>query len=464
MKLRFAAAAAALLTAFVLSGCGNGGGQPDLGVIDWEDRDGRAEQFVMALVNGEYAAAAAGFDAAMRRGLGERGLQKAWEDTAEAAGRFLSLAGIEVVPHDEYDIYEVLSRHEKTGIKSRVVFSPDGLVAGLFFSFAEDLAAWDMAPAVKDGYTEFPIILGEGTEYPLRGMLTVPDGVSGKVPGVVLVHGSGPQDMDETVFENKPFLEIAEYLSANGFAVIRYDKRTYTHGAKMLQELGGSLSVWEETIEDAILATEMLKADSRIDRDRVFILGHSLGGMLAPRIHAMGGDYAGLILFAGSPRSLLEIIADQQRMAVLETLEGEALEAALEAFELADEQIAAIVNMPDDEAKATTDASGASVYYWKDLHTHSAADYIEDITAPILVMHAGNDMQVFADKDFAGYQELLAGRDNVTFKLYEGLNHLFMPSDITRRVDILDEYAVKANIDGQVLRDIAEWLRAFAGG
>ncbi|MCL2286291.1 MAG: alpha/beta fold hydrolase [Firmicutes bacterium] len=154
------------------------------------------------------------------------------------------------------------------------------------------------------------VVIGQGTEWELDGLLTLPIGAGGTVPAVVLVHGSGPADMDATIFENRPFLEIAEYLAANGIAVIRYNKRTFTHGAEMIRQLGGSLTVWAETIEDAILATEILRADPRIDENRVFILGHSLGGALAPRIHAYGGDFAGLILFAGSPRSLLEIIFD----------------------------------------------------------------------------------------------------------------------------------------------------------
>jgi hypothetical protein len=167
----------------------------------------------------------------------------------------------------------------------------------------------------SEGFTDIPVIVGEGTDFPLNGILSMPDNVSGKIPAVVLVHGSGPQDMDETIFENKPFRDIAEHLASNEIAVIRYDKRTFAHGAKAVQTFGGGLSVWEETIEDAILAAEMLRSDPRIDENRVFIIGHSLGGMLAPRIHAEGGNFAGLILLAGSPRFLLDISKNQWKTA-----------------------------------------------------------------------------------------------------------------------------------------------------
>jgi len=310
------------------------------------------------------------------------------------------------------------------------------------------------------------IIIGKGTERELAGKLSLPKDYDGKVPAVVLVHGSGPQDMDETIYDNKPFRDIAEYLSANGIAVIRYDKRTFVHFSKMAQEFGGSLTVYEETIQDAILAAELLKTDLRIDKNRVYILGHSLGGMLAPRIHASGGNFAGLILFAGSPRSLLEIMGDQQVNYYLETKKGDELTEFLAylddgviATQLAS-QIEYIINMPDDEAKATDGGSGVSLYYYKDLLLNPIADFIKDINVPLLVMQGDNDWQVFKDKDFAMYKELLGSRKNVTLKLYEGLNHYFMPSTVTKSINIQDEYKIKANIDEQVLKDIVGWIKA----
>ncbi|MCL2020451.1 MAG: alpha/beta fold hydrolase [Oscillospiraceae bacterium] len=434
-------------------------------VIEWENHDLRAEQFVLALSNGDYSVAAEGFDADMNKALGVRGLRNAWEGMVKDAGEIIDFSSTEKVPHDEYDIYNVISIHENTGIVTRIVFSQDGLVAGLFFNFTDIPETSDTESVQNDGFTEIPVIIGENTEYPLKGVMTLPDDVTDKIPAVVLVHGSGASDMNGVPaalpgYPNAPFKEIAEYLSLNGIAVIRYDKRTLTHGAAMMQQLGGGLTVWEETIEDAISATRILKSDPRIDENRVYILGHSLGGSLAPRIHASGGDYAGLILFAGTPRSLIEVIADQQLLFALETMEGKELEETIALFEsgIVEEQEAAILNMPDDEAKAEVDASGVSMYYFKDLLQNPTEDYIKDITAPFLVMQAENDMQVFADKDFAMYQELLSGRDNVVFMLYEGLNHFFMPSAITSITDIFDEYKIKASVDEQVLRDIAEWV------
>ncbi|MDQ0188881.1 alpha/beta hydrolase family protein [Alicyclobacillus cycloheptanicus] len=153
------------------------------------------------------------------------------------------------------------------------------------------------------------IVIGADTKFPLNGILTIPEETNGLFPAVVLVHGSGPSNRDERVGNVAPFKDLAEGLSARGIAVIRYDKRTFVYGKQMRTDSG--LSVREETMEDAIRAANLLRSDPRIDADKIFILGHSMGGMLAPRIDAEGGDFAGIIMMAGSPRKLEEILLDQ---------------------------------------------------------------------------------------------------------------------------------------------------------
>ena len=94
------------------------------------------------------------------------------------------------------------------------------------------------------------ITVGAGTDYPLKGLLTLPDG-PGPFPAVVLVHGSGSSNMDEKIYKLTPFKDLAEALAGHGIAAIRYDKRSYTHGLKMLRQ--GDITVRQETIEDALL-------------------------------------------------------------------------------------------------------------------------------------------------------------------------------------------------------------------
>ena len=94
------------------------------------------------------------------------------------------------------------------------------------------------------------VIIGRETPYPLQGILSLPDHCSARVPAVVLVHGSGPADRDESIGANKPFRDIAEGLSNKGIAVLRYDKRTKVYGKQLLKAGPSAVTVKSDTIED----------------------------------------------------------------------------------------------------------------------------------------------------------------------------------------------------------------------
>jgi len=424
----------------------------------WEFYNERAEAFVKNMANGYFDEAFNMCDTTVKQAMPAASLQKdVWENIVAKAGKFIDIDKIDNQTYKQYHICFVTSKHENSGVTLRVVFSENGLISGLLI---DSFTTIPTETVKREGFTDYPVIIGESTDYPLNGILSIPDNATGKVPAVVLVQGSGPSDLDETIYENKPFRDIADYLASNGIAVIRYNKRTYTYGLKMTQELGGSLTVEEEIIQDAILATKILKSDSRIDENKVFILGHSLGAMLAPRIDAEGGDYAGLILLAGSPRSLLlDILYDQQMASVEDMPEGSDKISALSKMENYDEQAQALINLPDDEAKKTA-MSGAAAYYYKEMDKYPVSEYIQNITAPFLILQGSKDVQVSVDKDFEAYKELFDGRTNATFKLYEGLNHLFMPSTGANITNIMDEYKIPSHVDNQVLKDIADWIKS----
>jgi len=343
--------------------------------------------------------------------------------------------------------------------KLRRVVVPAALTAAFAFAFA---ACGTTGVGDRQAYLVEPVIIGEGGEWALDGLLTLPSQASAAnpVPAVVLVHGSGPADMDSSLFGNRPFLDIASHLSANGVAVIRYDKRTYTHGVRMMEVFGGNLTVWEESVEDAILAAELLRADPRIDENRVYMLGLSLGGMLAPRIHASGGNFSGLILLAGTPRSLSDIILEQFRTIVALTMEaGPEKDIQLTQLDMLEELFAAVPGMTHSQAMETQIMGGSSAYYFKDLAARSFADYVREVTIPILAMQGGRDFQVRPDKDFVLLKELLEGRDNVTFKLYDDLNHLFMLTTATNFVEHAEGITqTPGRVDVRVLQDIVDWV------
>lgn len=297
------------------------------------------------------------------------------------------------------------------------------------------------------------IVLGQGTDYPLNGLLTLPDDLSKPVPAIVPVHGSGPSNMDEKVMKLTPFRDLAQGLAKHGIASLRYDKRTYAHARKMRKILP---TVWDETIEDALLAVAMLKRDPRVDKNRIFLLGHSMGAMLVPRIDAEGADVKGLILMAGTPYRLEEVVLRQLRQAG----GGNPLLKGIVSLEykIFAKKFANLYRMRDDEAKKKKFAGNLSLYYFKEMGQKTAADYLLESGKPALILQGGMDFQVLADDDFKQFRQLLADRRNTTFKLYPKLNHVFVEAIYSDILKASKEYSVERHIGEDVIGDIAAFI------
>ena len=298
-------------------------------------------------------------------------------------------------------------------------------------------------------------VIGKDSVYPLKGLLTFPEIMSEPVPAVVMVHGSGPSNMDEKVGKLTPFKDLAKGLAAHGIASLRYDKRTFAHGKKMAKTKE-CITVREETIDDAILAVRMMKDDPRIDRDRIFILGHSMGAMLAPRIDADGADVRGLIMMAGTPYRLEDIVLRQLKQAgksrsVLKLITNLETRIFSRKFE-------GLYQLSDEEAKKKKFAGNVSLYYFKEMGMKTSADYLRESSKPVLIMQGGKDFQVLAEDDFIKFHELLADRDNTVFKLYPELDHAFVDAIYEDIMKASKEYHVERHIGENVISDISDFI------
>lgn len=298
------------------------------------------------------------------------------------------------------------------------------------------------------------VIVGENGEYPLNGILSLPDDLSDKVPAVVMVHGSGSSNMDEKVMKLTPFKDLAEGLCRYGIASLRYDKRTFVHGRKMLKK---TITVKEETIDDALMAIEILKNDQRIDKDRIYILGHSMGAMLSPRIDAEGGDVKGLIMMAGTPYRLEDIVIRQLKQAS----QSSSLMKLIGKLELRifDKKFDNLYQLSEEEAMKKKFAGSTTLYYFQEMGRKTAADYLLESDKPVLIMQGGKDFQVLADDDFAKFKTILAGRPNTVFRLYPELNHCFVQAMYSDILKVSKEYSTERHISDEVIKDIADFIQ-----
>lgn len=315
------------------------------------------------------------------------------------------------------------------------------------------------AAAVPTPYTEEAITVVSG-KFQMPGVLTVPSG-EGPFPAVLLVQGSGPSDRDETVGVLKPFRDIAQALAARGVASIRYDKRTYACAAQFTREEATNVTVREETIDDAVVAAGMLAADPRIDASRVFLAGHSLGAMMAPRVAAEWGDaFAGLIFISGTPLPLSDIIIQQNMDAIAQMTDEAIREASLAAVTAEIEKRDAVMAGSADAAKSQT-LFGVPAYYFYEMESVNMGEMLLAYTKPILILQGGDDFQVTPANGIDAYRRILGDAPNVTYRLYPELNHpltLYTGPEEYRYT--VNAYNTPAQVDAQALSDIADFVLA----
>lgn len=379
-------------------------------------------------------------------------LAAGWDSIAPLAGEFVGVASVRSQPMDANLLgVEAILEYERMSFRISAAIDGSQRLAGLL---VQPVAEEAEAP---ESIVEEQVVVGQGSAYELGGTLTLPANASGPVPAVVLVQGSGPSDRDETAGAYKPFRDIAWGLAQQGIAVLRYDKRTYAYAATLTPDIAAAMTVAEESVDDAVAAAKLLREDARIDASRLYIIGHSQGGMLAPRIDAEGGDFAGVVLLAGSPRTLWEIIYDQNMALVAGMDDADPAKAMnIEFIEAEYAKAKAIAAMSEEEAKSTT-AFGIPAYYFKEMDSFDQSAYAAKVNKPVLVLQGEDDFQVYADKDFKAYKALFGEREEVTYKLYPGLNHFFVdysgPGEGT-----LEEYGMPGKVSEAVIADVAAWI------
>jgi dienelactone hydrolase len=334
-------------------------------------------------------------------------------------------------------------------INIQFTLDPSFHIAGLYLrpSDAPLPKVWTRPAYSKpDAFTKRDVTIGSD-EWKLGATLTVPVG-KGPFPGVVLVHGPGPNDRDEEVYSNRIFRDIGEGLASRGIAVLRYDKRTLTYGEKMGDT---AFTIEQETVEDAVRAIAVLRNQPEIAKNRMYVLGHSLGGYAVPRIAARDGKLAGLIFFGANARPIEDVSLDQSDyIAHLSGNPTPQLQQRLDALKAEVAKVKALE--PGNPAPPML--LGLPGAYLLDLKGYDPAGQASQLRVPMLFLQGGRDFQV-TSKDFAIWKTALATHRNVEFKEYPTLSNIFIsgegkpgPSD----------YMKQGNVDPTVISDIAAWI------
>ncbi len=296
-------------------------------------------------------------------------------------------------------------------------------------------------------YEEINVSFG-AEPYVLQGTLSMPVG-GGPFPAAVIAHGSGPQNREGMVGPLLPYRDIALGLASHGIAVLRYDKRTFTYATQITMD--DSFTIDSESTDDALRAIDFLRGLDKIDSERIFVIGHSQGGSVTPRILARDADIAGGIMLAAPSRSFSAVL-DEQLAYIAEVnpdAEGSPQMAYLRGLL---DQFAQV------EAGATyAEAFGDSAVYMESLETLDPVAEAGEIAAPLLILQGERDYQVTM-ADFAGWQAAYADDERVTLISFPRLNHFFMASGDQARLSVPQDYLIPADVDWQVIETMVEWI------
>lgn len=424
---------------------------PSAGRVELSQVAGSGQQFVELLSKEDFAGAVTRFDAAMFKALPEPKLRETWQTIQSQNGVFQKQLGARATKVAGYDVALVTCRFERTTLDVKVVFKAEGKVAGLFF------LAPDAGPppyARPKAFHERDFIVGRG-EWQLPGTLAVPHTADRPSPAVVLVHGSGPSDRDETVGGNKPFRDLAMGLASRGIAVLRYEKRTRQYPGKWASS-AEQFTVQTETINDALTAVDQLRTTEGIDPDRIFVLGHSLGGIMAPQIGESDPQIAGLIIMAGCLSRPLEDVWIERGEYLLSLKDTPSAEEQVWLKRLKSD-MAKVKKLTAADASSSEVLQGATPAYWLSLRQYDALATVKQVKQPILVLQGGRDYQTGL-VDFENWKQVLDRRPKVTFKLYRKLNHLFIAGEGKCTPE---EYLRPGHVANGVVADIANWIQGL---
>lgn len=415
-----------------------------------------AKQIVQEISAGQFDRVEARYTPEVAARLPAGSLAKVWANALELEGSFDSVVSTKNMGKAQaFDVFVVVCKFQKALVDVQLALGSDGRIGGIHFGMhREPEPPWTPPGYAKpESFTESPLTLQNG-KYQLPGIVSMPKG-HGPFPGVVLLQGSGPHDEDETIGPNKPLKDVAWGLSSHGIAVFRYMKRTARYGAQSSDD-PAKLTVDDETMSDARAAVALLAKQKDVDPQRIFLVGHSLGAYLAPRIAAADSQVAGIVMMAGNTRPLEQLMVDEVHY-VLKSEQSPTPDEQKQAAAL-DETVKKIES-PDLKQGDTVNLLGGPMpaSYWLDLRDYHPVAVAQALKIPVLILQGGRDFQVPPATNFNEWKAALASHRNVTLKLYPGLNHLFI---VGTGVSMPNEYEKPGHVDQQVVDDITAWIGA----
>lgn len=403
--------------------------------------------FMNYLKKAKYEEAYPYFDKVIADKVTVQGLEDLWNATQSQLGMFVTILETTNEVKDSIETVIVKSKFESVDLDIKFVFNSKHKIIGFLFTPSKETAIPYLEPAYenKNLYKEQAVSIKTRDNLKLPASFVVPKQKK-KYPLVIFIHGSGPCDKDETVGPTKMFRDLAVGLANHGISSLRFDKRTKVYPEQLIKN--NNCTVNDEVINDAIDAIRFAKNLEGVDSNHIFIIGHSLGGMLAPRINGLYPALKGIILMAAPSRPLQDLMLEQ--VTYIYSINGLTDKEMLQI-----NQVKTQLELTKDSAKIQTNTIlGMPASYWMDLNKYNQVKAAEKLTDKILILQGERDYQVTME-DFKIWKDSLGKRENVSLKSYAGLNHLFIEGT---EKSVPAEYKQAGNVPEYVIIDIADFI------
>lgn len=408
----------------------------------------KAEFFFDLFINKKYLEAYSLFDSTVKSKMDLEQFSALLPNIEKNYGNFLTVIDTISTKETPFEVYNFGCKFEKLNLNIKIVVNQKQEISGFWitpYTGKSDYKIPDYVNVAK--FREVDVEFGL-EKWKISGTLTIPTRVQ-KPPVVILIHGSGPNDRDETIGPNKPFKDLAWGIATNKIAVLRYDKRTKLYGHKIDAR---EVTVRNEVIEDALEAIKFIKNRSDLDTNNVFLIGHSLGAMLSPAIVHEAKCIKGVILLASPAKRLEEKILEQFKY--IFSLDGKIEDEERTSINQLEKQIDSLSKKIISE---DTQILGMYPRYFYELANLNPIEYSKKLNIPILIMQGERDYQVTME-DFDIWKKELGSLENVKLISYPNLNHLFMSGE---GKSTPEEILKPNNVSKAIIDDIINWIQVI---
>ncbi|MEL6556765.1 MAG: DUF3887 domain-containing protein [Bacteroidota bacterium] len=400
--------------------------------------------FIALLEAGGFEEASGQFSDQVAAQITTEKLEEIWKTINQQAGAFQQIEDISVDKKEAFAVVVALCKFEKAYLNVQLAFNGQQEVSGMFFrpGKAPEAPTYQIPDyASEESYTSEELTL-QSPVGPLKAIYTKPKGVENP-PIMVLVHGSGPNDEDETLGPNKLFVDLATGLATKGIATFRYVKRSKAYPGSF----GNNTTINDEVVLDAVNAIE--KA-SRLSEGKILVLGHSLGGMMLPQIVTVSKKAQAGIIFAGNSRPLEQLMIEQ----VDYILANESANGQEDTYAMIKKAAAKLQNRDFDENTPPAELMNIGPAYWADLLKYDQKKTAKKAKVPLLIMQGERDYQVTM-KDFEGWKKALGKK--AQYRSYPKLNHMFLEGE---GICLPAEYNEPGKVPEYVIDDLVSWIES----